>query len=271
MWLAVSVAVHLAMLILFIARPDWWWAAAAIVAANHLLLVIASLLPRSRWLGPNLTRLPIADARAVAVTFDDGPDAEVTPEVLRILAACGAQASFFCIAERAQAHPDLIRAMIAAGHHVENHSHGHPWYFAFMGPRRLGREIARAQAALTALAGTPPRYFRAPAGMRNPWLGFALARQGLHLASWTRRGFDTVSRDPERILARLTENLKAGDILLLHDGSAARDRNGDPTALSVLPRLLERLARENLSAVALPSPAALRADTMAKIKLTARI
>ena len=78
-----------------------------------------------------------------------------------------------------------------------------------------------------------------------------LARSGLHLAAWTRRGFDTREGDPARVLARLTRNLAAGDILLLHDGHAALTPAGRPVILDVLPTLLERIAAAGLRPVTL--------------------
>ena len=104
---------------------------------------------------------------------------------------------------------------------------------------------------LTPLSGSAPRFFRAPAGLRNPLLDPALQRQGLQLASWTRRGFDTVSTDAASVLARLTRNLAAGDILLLHDGHAARTAAGTPLVLEVLPRLIEAIAQRSLRPVTL--------------------
>jgi peptidoglycan-N-acetylglucosamine deacetylase len=87
--------------------------------------------------------------------------------------------------------------------------------------------------------------------LRNPFLEPVLARLGLHLASWTRRGFDTVNTDPETILRRLTRGLRGGDILLLHDGHAARTAQGEPVILEVLPRLLQRLAAAGLGTIPL--------------------
>jgi peptidoglycan/xylan/chitin deacetylase (PgdA/CDA1 family) len=233
--------------------PEFWpWALGA-VAANQAAILAGGLLPRARLLGPNLTRLPAAAAaRAeVALTLDDGPDPEVTPRVLEVLARAGARASFFCIGERAARHPQLVRAMVDAGHAVENHSRRHRHDFALLGPRRTLEEIGATQQALAALAGGAPRFFRAPAGLRNPFLDYALARLGLALVSWTRRGFDTVSTDPAAVFARLARGLSAGDILLLHDGHAARTRAGVPVVLEVLPRLLEALGAAALRPVTL--------------------
>ena len=115
----------------------------------------------------------------------------------------------------------------------------------------MAREIARAQARLADVAGDAPRFFRAPAGLRNPFLAPVLDRLGLRLVSWTRRGFDTVRREPAGVLARLGDGLAAGDILLLHDGNAARTRGGRPVVLEVLPALLERMRAARLRPVTL--------------------
>ena len=90
--------------------------------------------------------------------------------------------------------------------------------------------------------------------IRGPWLEPCLVRAGLALVSWTRRGFDTVARDGPSIAHRLTRRARAGDILLLHDGSSARDASGRPVVLEALPRLLDALAARSLQAVALPEP-----------------
>jgi peptidoglycan-N-acetylglucosamine deacetylase len=247
MWVILSIITHLIAMALIIARPHARLLALTLFAANHRLLIIASLMPRGRWLGPNLRCLPPELTGQVALTFDDAPDPEVTPAVLQILAAHSAKATFFCISERARAQPVNVCAILADGHKVENHSHCHAFYSAFLSPYVMAREIARAQMPLATLTGEAPRYFRTPAAMHNHLTGWVLARLGLHLANWTRRGSDTVTRDSTRVLQRLTRNLKAGDILLLHDGTSARDFDGQPVVLKVLPVLLERLARDRLS------------------------
>jgi peptidoglycan/xylan/chitin deacetylase (PgdA/CDA1 family) len=249
-------ALHVGGVALGVAAPRLWpWVISGIVA-DHLLLAGGSLWPRSSLVGPNLTRLPPGspDDRAVALTFDDGPDPAVTPDVLELLARRGARATFFCVGRRAEAHPDLVAAIARGGHRVENHSYRHLNGFCFLGPRGIGREIDRAQEVLSRCAGEAPRWFRAPAGIRNPWLDGALVRRRLEYASWTRRGFDTVSRDPGRVLDRLTRSLAPRDILVLHDGSAARDRAGRPVILETLPRLLDAIDAAGLRAVPLPAP-----------------
>jgi peptidoglycan/xylan/chitin deacetylase (PgdA/CDA1 family) len=251
--LLASIGLHAGSLGALALAPGQWPAVAGVLLANHAVLTAAGLWPRSRLLGPNLLRLPAAAAarREVSITIDDGPDPAVTPGVLALLDRHGAKASFFCIGERARANPDLCREIVGRGHSVENHTQRHSPGFSFLGVRGFEREIAAAQATLAEITGQAPRYFRAPAGLRNPLLEPALARLGLELASWTRRGFDTVTADPERVARRLLQGLRAGDVLLLHDGHSARTGAGTPVVLEALPRVLAALERSGLRSVTL--------------------
>jgi len=251
--LKLSAAIHgAAGLGLLLAPAHWPWAVGAL-AANHAVLSTAGLLPRSTLLGPNLTRLPPAAiaCREIALTIDDGPDPEVTPRVLDQLEAAGVRASFFCIGHRARRHPALCREIVNRGHRVENHGDSHSKAFSLFGPRSMHADIAAAQATLADITGQAPRFFRATAGLRNPFLDPVLHRLDLQLAAWTRRAYDTRIGDPERVMSRLAEPLAAGDILLLHDGHAARSATGQPVILEILPRLLQRITELQLNPVTL--------------------
>jgi len=253
--LYLSAAVHLGAAAATLARPRVWpWALGAVIA-NHAALAAAGLWPRSRLLGPNWTRLPAqSGARGgVAITIDDGPDPEVTPQVLAQLARYGASASFFCVGEKVERYADLAREIVRGGHAIENHSQRHRHSFSLLGPGGMKREISRAQDSILRVTGSRPEFFRAPAGLRNPFLDPVLAHLQLRLASWTRRGFDTVNGSADAVYGRLTSSLRAGDILLLHDGNAARGRGGTPVILDVLPRLLDALNALRLQPVTLRS------------------
>jgi len=249
-----SVACHLGAGVAVLAEPALWpWSLGAL-AVDHALLTATGLWPRSTWLGSNMRRLPDASAarREVSVTVDDGPDPVVTPAMLDLLDAHDARATFFCIARQAEQHPQLCREIVARGHSVQNHSHRHSHTFSFSGPRAFAREIDQAQDALAQITGQRPVFFRAPAGLRNPFLAHVLHDKGLQLVSWTRRGFDTVYADPARVLARLTRDLAAGDIVLLHDAGSRTAPSGKPVALEVLPELLRCIEQAALRAVTLP-------------------
>jgi peptidoglycan/xylan/chitin deacetylase (PgdA/CDA1 family) len=248
--LKISVLVHVLALAAVLADWRLWPWSVGVVVVNHALLALGGLLPRSRWLGPNWTRMP-AGQRCVALTIDDGPDPEVTPAVLDLLSRHGAQATFFCIGERVAKYPELARRITREGHEIGNHTERHRYVFSLFGPAAIHREIAQAQASIQATCQVVPRYFRAPAGLRNPFLQPCLTQLDLQLASWTRRGYDTVNANGGQVLQRLTRNLAAGDILLLHDGRAARAPDGTPVILAVLPRLLARLTELRLRCVTL--------------------
>ncbi|HEY6514914.1 MAG TPA: polysaccharide deacetylase family protein [Steroidobacteraceae bacterium] len=250
---SVSLGLHAGALALVLARSSAWpWAIGAVIA-DHILLTAAGLTPRSALLGPNWTRLPAAASgrREIAITIDDGPDQRITPRVLDLLDERGAKATFFCIGERVQRYAELTREVVRRGHSVENHSQRHLNYFSLLGPRGLIAEVERAQDTIGITTGQQPLFFRAPAGLRSPFLDPVLSRLGLRLASWTRRGFDTVNSSAPTVLGKLTRGLGAGDILLLHDGHAALTDNGEAVILEVLPRLLDALAAARLTPVTL--------------------
>ena len=251
--LKASAAVHAVAGLGTLAVPAAWpWALGAVVT-NHAFVTVAGLLPRSTALGPNLTRLPPSaqERLEVALTIDDGPDPNVTPQVLDLLDAAGAKASFFCIGWRARAHAALCREIVSRGHRVENHGDAHSNAFSLFGPYRMRRDIAAAQTSLSDITGQAPLFFRPTAGLRNPFLEPVLAQLDLQLAAWTRRPFDTRDGQPQRVLRRLTTNLAPGDILLMHDGHAARTPNGQPVILATLPALLDTFALQGLRPVTL--------------------
>ncbi|MDO8292769.1 MAG: polysaccharide deacetylase family protein [Gallionella sp.] len=248
-----TLVLHVLALAAVVAAPaQWRWVLGAVLA-NHALLVLLGLWPRSHWLGPNWTRLPAAATarNEIALTIDDGPDPVVTPQVLELLDRYAAQATFFCIGEKAARHPDLCREILRRGHAVENHSQHHRHYFSLLGRSGITRELQAAQDTLTAITGQHPLFFRAPAGLRNPFLDPALARLGLRLASWSARGFDTRIGDGERVKNKLLRGLRAGAILLLHDGNAAHTPSGIPVILEVLPAVLAAARTANLRLVTL--------------------
>ncbi|MEM5275726.1 polysaccharide deacetylase family protein [Cupriavidus taiwanensis] len=247
-----AAAVHVGAIGALLAYPQGLGWAVAGIGATHAAMCAAGLWPRSTWLGPNLLRLPPSAEGCVALTFDDGPNPDLTPQVLDLLDQHSACATFFCIGERAAAHPGLVREIVRRGHAVENHSMYHRLHFSMFGPARIQRDIAAAQQVLTQLTGQAPRFFRAPAGLRNPFLEPVLCRLGLQLAAWTRRGFDTLSgNNAAHVARRLAGGLAGRDILLLHDGNPGLDPAGRPHCTTVLPGLLAAIERAGLRCVSL--------------------
>lgn len=248
-----SVLLHVLAAIALIAFPAQWPWTVGTVLANHALLTFLGLWPRSHGLGDNWTQLPAAAAarNEIALTIDDGPDPDVTPQVLDILDRHEIRATFFCIGDKVARYPDLCREIVRRGHAMENHSQHHAHTFSLLGYNGFMREIQSAQATLTGVTGQRPLFFRAPAGLRNPLLDPALGRLDLILASWSVRAFDTRNRNAARVKHTLLRGLRPGAIVLIHDGNAARTTAGTPVILEVLPAVIRAASDAKLHFVTL--------------------
>lgn len=222
------------------------WAALFLLFLLHLPIVWGTLWPHSRLFGPVLSRLT-SSRPEVWLTIDDGPSVD-TRAMLDVLARHGVKATFFLVGERARQYPELVHAIAKAGHGIGNHSAAHPayWFWA-LPPARIHREISEAQRVLSALTGTTPTCFRAVVGHANPFVAPALARHGLTRVSWSARGYDGVSGNVERVVARIAQDLQPGAIVLLHEGAP----HGHSVA--ILERVIEALAVRGLQPV-LPVP-----------------
>jgi peptidoglycan/xylan/chitin deacetylase (PgdA/CDA1 family) len=158
------------------------------------------------------TREPV-----VALTFDDGPNPRYTERVLSLLAARGVKASFFMIGRLVQQHPDLVRAMVAAGHEVGNHSWSHlsP---ALIGAATARVEIDRAADAIAAAAGTRPVWYRPPRGMITGTVLRHSFETGASLAMWSIDRGPGADDDDAAVTKHLVGALAPGGVIDLHDG-----------------------------------------------------
>jgi len=251
-FLQASAVLHASAAAAAVAWPSTLPLGIASIVANQLAITALGLWPRSTLLGHNINLLPTHHGSSeIAITIDDGIDAEVTPHVLDLLEQYNAKATFFVIANTIHTQAAIARRIIRAGHCIENHSMTHRHTFALHGMRRMRREIEAAQYAIADVTGRVPRYFRAPAGLRNPFLDPVLHALHLQLVSWTRRGFDTCRTDANKVATRLLRGLQNGDILLLHDGNAARTTQRTPVILEVLPEILHAAQAHGLQCVTL--------------------
>ena len=232
--------------------PSGWWAAAlafTLVSTVGLGVFYAQLGLFAR---PIVAADPVGSAGTLALTFDDGPDPTSTRRVLDLLESRGHRGTFFVIAKKGAAQPALLREIAARGHGLANHSLDHARTTAFLPPAQLADELARAEAILCVARGTsvPGRWFRAPVGIVSPRVAQAAQRARLELVSWTRTARDgTRGATVDAALRRLRPALRAGSILVLHDGAERDDRV--PIASAVLEALLDELDARLLRSVTL--------------------
>ena len=216
-WIWLALALHLGVILVW---WRWGWAVGLpSLFATHMLFLWGTMRPQSRLFSPVLSRLP-TEKKVVWLTVDDGPSQE-TRALLDLLDRHGARATFFLVADRAAAQPDLAREILRRGHGIGNHSRSHPqaWFWA-LGPRRMAAEIDQAQATLRDLTGQPPRWFRAVVGMANPFVSASLKKNGLARVAWSARGYDGVRGEPVEVVKRIAGQLQPGAIVLLHEGAA---------------------------------------------------
>ncbi len=185
----------------------------------------------------------------VALTFDDGPDLVVTPRILDALRAAGAHATFFLVGERAQQAPDLVRRIVSEGHQVGNHSMRHAW-LPLHAKDTIDADLNDTQAILSSICGAPPTVFRPPYGCRDPRVLAAAERLSMTTILWSVTPLDWKEPPPDTIARRVLDDVKAGDIVLLHDGDAGESR-GRPNTADALPAILSGLAEKKLTAVRL--------------------
>jgi uncharacterized membrane protein/peptidoglycan/xylan/chitin deacetylase (PgdA/CDA1 family) len=184
----------------------------------------------------------------VTLTFDDGPDPRSLPGLLELLATEGCTAAFFVVGRRAAAHPEAIRAILAAGHEVGNHSNTHDVFLALRSPTRIRSEIRECERAL-AVHGVRPLAFRPPVGITSPLVGRALRGLGLRCVAFSCRPLDFGSRRIDDLAGRVLRRARAGDIILLHD--ALPVATAVETWMAEVRKILAGLREKGLAPVAL--------------------
>lgn len=204
-------AFHLYVLLLFVDIRT----APLPLLAFLLACAVAPFLPRVGFFLPIISRGKPGE-KGVALTFDDGPDPEVTPLLLGLLDLHSVSATFFVTGERAARHPSIIRDILSRGHTIGNHSYHHFPFLMLKGIRTLRREIESTQSCLAGF-GILPLAFRPPAGITNPLLRRVLLEQGMYCVNYSCRAVDIGNRRIGRISETVLKVVSRGDIIALHD------------------------------------------------------
>lgn len=205
--------------------------------------------PQSQVYGPVVTHGP-GDQPLVALTFDDGPNEPATSQILDILAAKGAKATFFVVGANARVYPDTLRRAVAEGHTIGNHSARHRKRDTLFDLRY--RELERAQAEIAAVTGIRPTVYRSPNGFHTPWQLWAVRRAGLVTVHWNVQTRDWQRPEPDQIVGRVLVDVRPGAIVLLHDGDDTRHGSDRTPTVEALPRLIDALRARGYRLVTVP-------------------
>ncbi|MDQ7827294.1 MAG: polysaccharide deacetylase family protein [Candidatus Eremiobacteraeota bacterium] len=172
--------------------------------------------------------------KEVALTFDDGPHRLFTPQLIRLLKKYEVKATFFFVGKMAEKHKDLVRALTAEGHEVENHSFHHV-NLTKIPKEEIEVEWLACNEVLKSITGREPKFCRPPGGDYDDEVIQAAARCGLTTVLWTDDPGDYARPGKEKIEDRVLANIDNGGIILLHDGVQQ--------TINILPDIIEHLKK----------------------------
>ncbi|MDO5665333.1 MAG: polysaccharide deacetylase family protein [Bacteroidia bacterium] len=194
--------IWLGICILFIAVSGFLFYASYSIASGVYLKAVCKLNTREKL---------------VALTYDDGPEPDTTLPLLDVLKKYDAKATFFCIGQKAERHPDVIRRIVAEGHEIGNHSYTHESTFPLYGKKKMQADLLKTQQILEEISGKEIQLFRPPYGVTNPTIVSVIKEFGWRTIGWSLRSFDTQCKTADEALIRIKRKLKSGNIILLHD------------------------------------------------------
>ena len=225
--------------------------AGAAAGAGLAALGLGMFHPKLALFGPQLSHGPRAFPR-VALSFDDGPHPDFTPRIAQAVEKAGGRATFFSIGQNVERHPEVARALVAAGHELGNHTFSHDTFHHLFSAPALTEDLRRCQSLLSTFAA-PPRWYRPAVGIRNPPVHAAARALGLQVVMWSAAARDGAWALDEARARKMAAQAQAGDILVLHDGVRGDQQQVREATVRWLPALLEGLRDRGLQPVTVSS------------------
>jgi peptidoglycan-N-acetylglucosamine deacetylase len=216
--------------------PLWWYIAITVI--YFLAVTYGVIFLSASFFVPVISH---GNKTGIALTFDDGPIAKNTERILDILQRYNVPATFFCIGNRVEARPEIVKRIDAEGHLIGNHTYWHGSLFDLKSSPMVLKELYDTDVAIMKAIGKRPKFFRPPYGVTNPMIANAVRRSNYRVIGWSIRSFDTMTKDPDKLFRRITRSLKTGDVILLHDYP--------DSTLIALPRLLDHIQKLGLKVV----------------------
>jgi peptidoglycan/xylan/chitin deacetylase (PgdA/CDA1 family) len=183
------------------------------------------------------------DQKEIAISFDDGPATNYTPGILQLLKQHNIKATFFCIGNRIAGNEHIVKQIKEEGHIIGNHSYSHHFWFDMYSSKKMLADMKRMDHEMEKVTGMLPKLFRPPYGVTNPSLKKAILKGGYIPVGWSVRSMDTVIKDENRLLNKITGSLQPGAVFLFHDTSK--------TTLNILPEFIQEVKNKGYQIIPL--------------------
>ena len=183
------------------------------------------------------------DKKEIAISFDDGPAVNYTPEILQVLKNEKVKATFFCIGNRIAGNESILQQINEEGHNIGNHSYSHHFWFDMYSAKKMQDDLKQMDEEMERVTGLKPKLFRPPYGVTNPNLKKAIFKGGYTPVGWSVRSMDTVIKDENKLLSKINAGIKPGAVFLFHDTSKI--------TLLVLPEFLREVKKRGYNIIPL--------------------
>ena len=200
------------------------------------------MAPTGQWYGRTFTGLA-RGSKQLALTYDDGPNDPHTLRLLEVLARHDVRATFFLIGRYVQQRPDIVRALVNAGHVVGNHTFTHP-LLTLKSTAEVRNELTACRAAIQDAIGNHSNLFRPPFGGRRPAVLRVARELGLEPVMWNVTGYDWNAPPAPVIERKVSRQMRGGDVILLHDGGHKEMGADRSQTVVATDHLIERYKQE---------------------------
>ncbi len=215
----------------------------ALISLYFFSIILGSFHIRANFYMKSISSVKSA-GKEIAITFDDGPDKSITPEILKFLKEKDIKAAFFCIGKKVKENKALAKQIVSDGHIIGNHTNNHSNFFGFKGSAKMIEELCEAEKNIYLATGKKVKYFRPPFGVTNPAISRAVRSMEYTSIGWNIRSLDTnLKKKEEKILKRVKKRLKPGSIILFHDIN--------PSIIGILTELNSYIKEKNFKVVSL--------------------
>ena len=191
------------------------------------------------------------DKKEIAISFDDGPAMNYTPQILQLLKRENVKATFFCIGNRIAGNEHILKQIKEEGHIIGNHSYSHHFWFDMYSAKKMQNDLEQMDDEMERATGLRPKLFRPPYGVTNPNIKKAIITGGYTPVGWSVRSMDTVIKDKNKLLSKINAGIKPGAVFLFHDTSK--------TTLNVLPEFIQEVKKRGYEIIPLDKLLALTA------------